>query len=109
MASSTWAHSPLARSHAVAVIGAEVLTDRTIPYGTARADQLRKYRMMLVARLVARVCLTAPQTAYLSVILEGLLWHRDIGAYTVYLDLSLPETRRPNICLHSGSGLDGKP
>jgi hypothetical protein len=66
MASSTWAHSPLARSHAVAVIGAEVLTDRTIPYGTARADQWRKYRMILVARLVARVCLTAPQTAYLS-------------------------------------------
>jgi hypothetical protein len=43
-----------------------------------------------------------------SVILEGLLWHRDVGAYTVYFDLSLPETRRPNICLHSGSGLDSK-
>jgi hypothetical protein len=38
MASSTWARSPLARSHAVAIIGAEVLTDRTIPYGTAQAD-----------------------------------------------------------------------
>jgi len=86
-----------------------VLTDRTIPYGTARADQWRKYRMILVARLVARVCLDCAADGLLvSVILEGLLWHRDVGAYTVYFDLSLPKTRRPNICLHSGSGLDSK-